>query len=57
MSSVGTIKLNKLDSLVLKVVVTRRFRVRMFIAVQLVRLASFVMGGRIEVDSKEKGNE
>jgi hypothetical protein len=51
MASIAPIR--KLDDLVVTIVVTKEFQLRIWVAVQLVRLASFILGGRIEIKDND----
>ena len=52
MASPSSVQVDKLEGVVLTVYVSRQFRARQWIAVQLIRVAAWVLGGRIEVRSE-----
>ena len=50
MASIGTVKIDKLETLEIQVKITTEFHIRAWIACKLIKLAAFVLGGQATVE-------
>lgn len=51
---IGTLNIKKIDTLFVTVKITKEFKVRSFIAIKLFKLAGFIIGGNVEVETEIK---
>lgn len=55
--AVKPLELRKLDNLVLTVNITKEFHIRVWLAIKLIWLAAFVLGGELEISTGEKDTD